>query len=287
MPGFKDARIIESSVSEDGKLQKAVGEITINWPEVFQGHKFSLLFGLQETEMMLPAGGVVTGIQVTIIDYIAGLAGVTLAVIITAGFIPNMMRKGSIDLLLVKPISRPLLLVYKYLGGLSFVLFNAVVLIGTSWVVFGLTLGNWNYWYLASIGVLLFYFAVLYSLSVLVGVVTRNSLAAILVTLGFWIFMAAVGLVRTLAHDARTPLDFPDYIVQAIDAVHFVMPRLGDLSALNQYALAEANGLTNLIDEEKKQTALKFSWTETLLTSGAFIFVMLSLACWRFSRRDY
>jgi hypothetical protein len=32
---------------------------------------------------------------------------------------------------------------------------------------------------------------------------------------------------------------------------------------------------------------VEFSWTETLATSFGFIVVMLTLACWRFTRRDY
>jgi ABC-type transport system involved in multi-copper enzyme maturation permease subunit len=285
--GFKDTKLTETAKTNDGKLERGVVETTINWPEVLQGHKISILFGLIERDMPLPLGGIITGVQIFLVDYIAGVGGVILAVIITAGFVPNMMRKGSIDLLLVKPISRPLLLLYKYLGGLLFVLFNAVVLVGSSWVIFGFTIGNWNTWYLASIGVLLFYFAVVYSFSVLIGVLTQSQLAAILLTLAFYLFLIILNMLYGWTQDARSAAFVPQELITAVDWVHFVMPRLGDLSALNLYALAEANGLPDAIGEERRQSALKFSWTETLVTSGAFILVMLTLSCWRFSRRDY
>jgi ABC-type transport system involved in multi-copper enzyme maturation permease subunit len=285
--GFKDPVLVERQVDDDKKLQRASAEVTIDWPAVLQGHKISFLFGLWESDLFVPLGDVIMGIQVTLIDHIGGFVGVILAVIITAGFVPNMMRKGSIDLLLVKPISRPLLLIYKYLGGLAFVLFNAVVLVGSSWIVFGWTLGNWNLWYLASIGVLIFYFAVLYSVSVLVGVMTQSPMAATLVTIIFWGAMIGVNVLYTLTHNIQTSAIFPESVVTASSVAHFLLPRLADLSALNQYALAEANSAPLWIDERMRQTVAKFSWTEALATSGAFIAVMLSLACWRFSRRDY
>ncbi|MCS6976899.1 MAG: ABC transporter permease [Gemmatales bacterium] len=285
--GFTDPMVLESEKDKDGKLKRAVAEVTFRWPEIFQSHELVILFGLHKTEMLFPVGGTVTAIQVAIVDYLAGWVGVTIAVICTAGFVPNMMRKGSIDLLLVRPIPRPILLLYKYLGGLLFVALNAAFLVGASWVVFGFTMNNWNPWYLASVGVLMFYFAVLYSLSVLIGVLTQSSLAAILVTLGFWIFMAVVNMVYVLAHDDRSQIQFPQYVVTALDAIHFVMPRLSDLSALNQRALLEANGMSGVLNQELRQAALRFSWTEALATSFGFIVVMLGLACWRFTRRDY
>lgn len=285
--GFTDAKPVEVLKDKDGQLVRATAEVTIRWPEAFHAHQFVLLFGLYTTPMLFPIGGVVSGIQIAIVDYLAGWVGVTIAVIFTAGFVPNMMRKGSIDLLLVKPISRPTLLLYKYLGGLLFVALNAAFLVGASWVVFGFTLGNWNPWYLASAGVLLFYFAVLYSLSVLVGVLTQSPLTAILVTLGFWVFMSVVNLAYTLVHSNQLSIEMPQAVVTVIDAIHFILPRLSDLSALNQEALLRANGLLGTLDQQRRQMTVEFSWTETLATSFAFVVVMLSLACWRFTRRDY
>jgi ABC-type transport system involved in multi-copper enzyme maturation permease subunit len=285
--GFPNAKAIEMEKDAEGNLRRAVIQVTIRWPEAFQAHKFVLLFGLYSTPMIFPIGGVVSGIQIAIVDYLAGWVGVTIAVIFTAGFVPNMMRKGSIDLLLVKPISRPTLLLYKYLGGLLFVALNAAFLVGASWVVFGFTLGNWNPWYLASAGVLLFYFAVLYSLSVLVGVLTQSPLTAILVTLGFWVLMSVVNLAYTLVHSNQLTVEIPQAVVAVVDAIHFILPRLSDLSALNQEALLRANGLLGTLDQQRQQMTVEFSWTETLATSFGFIVVMLTLACWRFTRRDY
>ncbi len=64
-----------------------------------------------------------TGIVAGFGSWIAILIGVVL----TAFFVPNMLRKGTVDMLVVKPIHRVTLLLYKYIGGLTFIFLNTVV----------------------------------------------------------------------------------------------------------------------------------------------------------------
>src|SRR5205823_4744224 len=66
-----------------------------------------------------------------------------LSAIITAFFIPNMLRKGTIDLLLAKPIHRTTLLIYKFVGGLTFMFLNAAVIMVGIWLVLGFQTGLW------------------------------------------------------------------------------------------------------------------------------------------------
>src|SRR5260370_37088846 len=81
--------------------------------------------------------------------------------------IPNMLRKGTVDLLLVKPIRRPTLLLYKYVGGLTFIFLNTALAVGGVWLVLSLRSGVWAPGFLMSIPLITFYFAILYSLSTL------------------------------------------------------------------------------------------------------------------------
>ena len=53
-----------------------------------------------------------------IIQLIAGAAGVFVGVLVTASIIPNTFDAGSVYLLLSKPISRPLLYLAKFIGGM-------------------------------------------------------------------------------------------------------------------------------------------------------------------------
>jgi ABC-type transport system involved in multi-copper enzyme maturation permease subunit len=194
-----------------------------------------------------------------------------------------------VDFLLVKPISRPALLVYKYCGGLTFVFLNAGVLVFGTWVAFGITTGNWSPWYLTSIFVVTFYFAILYSFSVLMGVLTRSPMAAVLLTLVVWFLLFAVNQAFLIIHLPMFEKNIQENapaVLLVIDVVHFVLPKPSALGILNQSLLLRANGSEDFLLLQDEAMA-RFSWTETVTTSLAFIVVMLGLASWRFSRRDY
>ena len=62
-----------------------------------------------------------------IVNSVGSWVAILVSVVITAFFIPNMLRKGTVDLLIVKPIRRSTLLLYKYVGGLLFILLNTAV----------------------------------------------------------------------------------------------------------------------------------------------------------------
>ena len=99
--------------------------------------------------------------------------------------------------MLARPVSRPVLLVAKYFGGLWFVLVVATFLVVGCWAAFALRMGYSNPWFLASIVTITLQFAVLHAVSVLMGVLTRSSGVAALVTLGVWMVS---GLVVNARH---------------------------------------------------------------------------------------
>jgi ABC-type transport system involved in multi-copper enzyme maturation permease subunit len=291
VPGFEavDFKAIDSAKGE--QPERIEVEADINWAELPYSHRIGFLFGVWKADLdEQPLGeAVVLWIQRPLVGWIAGWAGIIIAVVVTAGFVPNMLRKGTIDFLIVKPISRPALLLYKYLGGLTFVLLNAVVLVTATWIAFGLTTGNWSPWYLASIFVLGFYFAILYSMSTLVGVLTRSQLAAILITIGCWFLLWIVNQAYTAIHFPafeKKIMEEAPVVISIVDTIHMILPQPSALGVLNDSLLLQANGSKDFAHVYKLALA-KFSWAETLTTSAAFIAVMLGLACWRFSRKDY
>ncbi len=159
------------------------------WP-----HKVTFLFG---TVPLSPEAGVPLFQYVNILEGgVVGSFGSTIAVlisvIITAFFIPNMLRKGTVDLLLVKPIHRWVLLVYKYVGGLAFIFLTTVVAVGGVWLALGLRSGLFPLTFLLFILTLTYFFAILYSVSAFLGVLTRSAIVAILLTIGVWFFLFGV-----------------------------------------------------------------------------------------------
>src|SRR5439155_8497092 len=201
--------------------------------------------------------------------------------------------KGTIDMLLAKPIHRPVLLVYKYIGGLTFMFLNSCVAIGGVWLVLGLRSGIWSNGFLMTIFTLTFFFAILYSISTLMGVLTRSAIVSILVTCILWFAFWVVGQIYSFVtlvqkDDGFRQLreDMPQWISNAANVGHFILPRTSDLNVLNVHLVGSV-----LTDNERRERGFfvlpDVSWTESVTVSLVFIAVMLGLACWRFSRKDY
>jgi hypothetical protein len=230
--------------------------------------------------------------EVTVfMDYLVGTVGASVAMligtIVTASFIPNMLRKGTVDLLLSKPVHRSALLLYKYLGGLAFLFLNALMVVGGVWLVLGLRSGIWSLGFLLTVFVLTFQFAVYYACSTLFGVLTRSPFVAILMTCLLWLVLFLVGWANGVFHpktEDNGPSTAPQWAVQGVDALHAALPRMDDLNALRSELIAS----DTTAPEDPEPTHSEWSrWAWAVGTSLAFIVVLLGLACWVFSRRDY
>jgi ABC-type transport system involved in multi-copper enzyme maturation permease subunit len=170
--------------------------------------------------------------------------------------------------------------------------------VGVTWIVFGLTTNFWSPWYLASALVLTFFFAILYAFSALVGVLTRSTLASVLITIGCWVILWVVSEVYSLCHPSELQVasiqmalgldlrEMPEFVVKIVDVIHFLLPKTSDLKVLNEAMLLQASGSEQAL-QLQEEILKNFSWTETLSTSAGFVAVMLGLASWRFARRDY
>jgi ABC-type transport system involved in multi-copper enzyme maturation permease subunit len=150
--------------------------------------------------------------------------------------------------------------------------------------------GYWNPTYLYSIGVQTFYFAILYSVSVLFGVLWRSWIGSILMTILAWIVFTGSCTVYGYVHMPVPPFDLSPFWLSVVDALYYVLPKTSHLSLLNIMDLASANlGETLTMDSGSQSNFLPegVNWTMVLSTSSAFIVAMLGLSCWRFSRKDY
>lgn len=112
-----------------------------------------------------------------------------LALISTAGILPDMLTGGSIDLYLSKPVSRLRLFLTKYVSALLFVGLQVGVFTVASFLVLGFRGGTWLWGMFLTIPIMLLFFSYLYSICALLGIVTRSTLAALLLTLLAWCFI--------------------------------------------------------------------------------------------------
>ncbi|HVX86728.1 MAG TPA: ABC transporter permease [Phycisphaerae bacterium] len=120
---------------------------------------------------------------------------VLLALISTAGIFPDFLSAGSIDLFLAKPITRLRLFLTKYVAGLLFVLLQVTFFAVASFVILGVRAGVWQPGIFWSIPIILVFFSYLYGVCVLLGVLTRSTVAALLLTLLAWLGFWAVDRV--------------------------------------------------------------------------------------------
>jgi ABC-type transport system involved in multi-copper enzyme maturation permease subunit len=292
------------------------------WP-----HDFSLFFGALPLSMQnvpVPLGFQLYGLHNILVNQIGAWVALIISIIMTAFFVPNMLRKGTVDLLLVKPISRPTLLVYKYIGGLIFIGLNTAIAVGGLWLVLALRTGVWSPAPLIAIPAITFFFAILYSVSVLFGVMTRSAVVSILVTILTWFFLFAVGLtVGVLAaldvQDAMMkgmekagrgkwkgpPPELKELPAEALSGeplprpysdspfgrvvrgIQRALPRTSDLNALVSDTLQRDLVAMPRGVRDAALRADPISWGESIGVSLAFIAVMLGLACWWFSTKDY
>ena len=188
-PDAKSTPITLGSYTFQVKTKGSLG--VRGWP-----HNVSLFFGLVKLPDMFQTslGRCAFFIENTLIGGFGAWIAILVGVVITSFFIPNMLRKGTVDMLLAKPIHRPTLLITKYIGGLAFVLLSSTIAIGGTWLVLGLRSGIWAPGFLLTIATLTFFFGILYSVSALFAVLTRSPIVAILVTCGAWFALWLVGI---------------------------------------------------------------------------------------------
>lgn len=119
-------------------------------------------------------------------------AATVLALISTAGIFPEFISGGSIDLYLAKPIGRPRLFITKYLAGLLFVTLQVAVVALGGFLLLGLRGHEWNAKLFLAIPIVVCFFSYLFGFCVLLGVKTRSTIAALLLTLLFWTLLAVL-----------------------------------------------------------------------------------------------
>jgi ABC-type transport system involved in multi-copper enzyme maturation permease subunit len=278
-----------------------------DWP-----HEIVFFFVLPAPIWQEPISTYVQFWENTLINTMGAAVALLISTIITAFFIPNMLRKGTVDMLIVKPISRWTLLLYKYIGGMTFMFLNAVVVVVGVWLVLGLRTHLWGTGFLLSIATLTFQFAVYYAVSTLFAVLSRSAIVSILMACLTWfVFNLLIGYgyqivdatrkVREIANmqmeatgqemtEEEQPPEkvLPDWAYTTADILHFATPHLKDLDALtSKWILEDTQSSDNPQRKAAEKLYADFRWTESLSVTALYIIVLLGLSCWRFATRDY
>ncbi len=197
-----------------------------------------VLFGLRdiETEIFAPGdsrGRGVIGMILTryIGEYYIGWVGIIIALVGTCGIFPAMMERGAIDVLLAKPISRPMLFAGKYIGAMVFVFIQAAIFVVLTFLVAG---WRWNYWslqYLWCIPLIVLLFSYVYCFTALFGIMTRSAMSALLLSVVAWIGIAAPQIAyETLVGLPAVGQEVDPRWIRAAEIVKTVVPKTRDIT---------------------------------------------------------
>ena len=314
---------VSANESTDPKVSRFTVTTHGTTAEDFLGWRYEpkILFAIPLPFFHTSIRDMVYFVEDTLVNGLGAWGAVLIGVIITASFIPNLLQKGAVELWLSKPMRRPALLVYKYLGGLVFVFLITTATVLGVWTAIGLRSGIWAPGFLIVIPAVTFYFALLYAVSTLVAVFTRSTVVAILLTLAMWFGLWINGTVHSVldgfrqarakieqtvgessgspdktkdAEDDRppderreqhSPPDIPHWVYGVSDVLYKSFPRTSEMNNLTAEWIGR--GLLSEADQKRHAKIDRPPWYETVGVTGAFIAVMLGLACWKFSRTDY
>jgi len=174
-----------------------------------------------------------------IIDIESGLAiamyggGIFLSIFATASLVPNMLEKGSVDLMLSRPFARWQLLLGRYLGALSIVAINVAYLIGGAWLILSAKTGFWHLPFLLSGVLIVMVFGVLFAIMTFAGVTARNSGVSIIVA-----YLVIFFSPLLLARDKIYALLSQKIYQWLLDGIYYMTPRTAELGNLTRAMVA-------------------------------------------------
>lgn len=127
----------------------------------------------------------------------------TLALVSTAGIIPDFVAGGAIELSLSRPISRVRLLLSKFASALLFTLLQVGAFTGAAFLVIGLRGDAWEPRLFLAIPIMVLFFSYLYAVCLLLGLITRSTIASLMLTLLLWLGLIGVTATETVFRGFR------------------------------------------------------------------------------------
>jgi ABC-type transport system involved in multi-copper enzyme maturation permease subunit len=198
--------------------------------------------------------------------------GVILGVFATASLVPHMLEKGTIDLLLSKPVSRAVLFASRYLGALLVAGANLFYFVGGVGVILALKTGVWNGGFFAAGLLMVVYFGALLAFLVLFGVLLRSTTIGIMLAAGVFIVSFVVAWAHAYSWSAVLTSKPARFGAQAtVEILYYALPR----------ALEMGKVVTALVMQQPVVSWMPVVWT---IVSGAGA---LTLAIAWFRRCDF
>jgi ABC-type transport system involved in multi-copper enzyme maturation permease subunit len=259
-------------------------------PNPKPGH-VSLAFGAIQLALFRDGEAEVHFLLALLAKWVAGAVGTLLVLVWTAGFLPEFLQPSAVAVLLAKPVPRWSLLVGKYLGVLVFVAVQAALFVGGTWLALGLRTGIWLPGYLLCIPLLLLQFAMVYSVSALLAVWTRNTVACVFGSVLFWALCCAMNYGRHASvaqpHLAPETPAYSSLLTGTVEAGYWLLPKPADLVILADQALESQAHFSLAPALQAVQRIGAFDAELSLLTSLLFTVALLAVAARQLVQTDY
>jgi hypothetical protein len=246
-----------------------------------------MAFGAWHLEVVGGPAEAVRAVQGQLAGWVAGAAGMLLALLWTAGFLPSFLEPAAVTVLLAKPVARGTLLAGKCLGVLAFVAWQALAFLACTWLALAARTGVWDARYFLCLPLLLLHFAVFFSFSAMLAVATRSAVACLFGSVLFWLTCGAVNFGR------HALLSWPDLeglgpgAGKGVELGYWLLPKPLDFHVLLLDALQAENVLPGLVDP--RLLADRGAWLPhwSLLASGLSALALLAVAAYDFVTADY
>jgi ABC-type transport system involved in multi-copper enzyme maturation permease subunit len=249
--------------------------------------RMTLAFGAMSIPLGRERRDSVHFLELILAGGIAGTLGVLLALVWTAGFVPTFLEPSAAAVLIAKPAARWQLLLGKYCGVLAFVGFQVILFIALTWLALGLRTQVWDMTYWWCIPLLLLQFAIFYSFSVLLAVLTRSTVACVFGSVLFWLLAYGINYGRVMAFGVPESQQLPSMTRTLADATYWLSPKPIDAGLI----LFNALDAKQHFDKPRVFTLLEsgqaFSPLLSILSSLVITGVLLGLSVHEFNATDY
>lgn len=193
---------------------------------------------------------------------------ITFCFISVSSFIPSMLEKGNIDLLLSKPVSRTEIILGKFAGGVLLIFFSLLYLIGFVWLILSSKSGFWHVPFLYSILWLTLSFAVIYSLIIFIGLLSHSSILSIIISLFLVFIICPILYFREETIFSLINNDAAKFI---INFFYYVLPKPTDINQIS----------TDIITGNPVKSYMP------VFSSVLFMLAALSASILYFKKKDY
>lgn len=253
--------------------------------------ELALAFGAFRVPLFRDGPAMVHFLQALFAKWVAGAAGVLLALIWASGFVPEFLQPSEVSVLLTKPISRHALLWGKTVGILLVVALLATFFIGATWIALGARTGFWATGYLWTIPVLCLHFAMFFGVSVWLAVWFRSTVVAAIGTIGFWLvcFLVNSGhnALAAFGGTVRGSAGNSPVLADVLGLAYGALPKPVDLAALLDRTIESGHHFrtTGAFGAVADPAAVQALWV--VASALAFTLLALFAAGRRFDALDY